>query len=423
MYRRDVETGALTLASSYDLDTPEHFLGWDAYRTRLLSYCTEWREMAPADYANLRLKEGRHFSAGSEKENCSGTVDVLIDASRPDEPLLHRVHRSGVDVFSIREETGALRHLESLVSEELELVDVALSPRSGYLYGANLDSLVVFTRDPDGSELTLIDAVHDLDHLHALSVSDDGRYLFALERTSWPHTAKVFDLSVPAEPTLVSEFVDRRTIAGLGRCKASNVRNGRYAVEFFCDRTYFAVEYRPGTEGSRGSIGLTDVVVLGYQTRYGNLSPIEGIAQVVVSSPDGGHTYMVSNSSTRPGVHIFERVGNTVEVPEEVDDTTRFRLDLFEVGFDTVQFGAFYASGGDCVTFRQATFGNVTYSIVGSRWQERRNAGAPWVDIAGTEAEGELCSYRPVGNAEYRLAADITVDSVTGRYTSNTLDL
>ena len=93
VYRRNVKTGALTLATSHDYDSPQHFLGWDAQRTRLLAYCTEWQEMVPEDYANLRLKEGRHYSAGVEKDNCSGTVDVLIDASRPDEQLLYRAHQ------------------------------------------------------------------------------------------------------------------------------------------------------------------------------------------------------------------------------------------------------------------------------------------------------------------------------------------
>ena len=423
VYKRDVKTGGLTPAASHDLDSRRHFLGWDAYRTRLLSYCTEWREMAPEDYANLRLKEGRRYAAGEEKENCSGTVDVLVDASRPDGQLLHRVHRSGVDSFSIQEATGNLSHLESLVSEDLGLVDVALSPQSGYLYGANLDSLVIFEKDPETSDLTLIETDYAVDHLHALSVSDDGRYLFALERRSWPHAAKVFDLSAPSEPVLVGEFVDEGGVAGFRTCKVSDFRNGRYAVEFFCDQTYFAMEYRPGADNTAGVIRLTDVGISGWQTRYGNLPPLGAAAKVLEASPDGGHLYMASSDAARPGIDVFERVGNTIEVPEEVDETTRFRLDLLEVGFDTVQFGAFHASGGDCVSFRKATFEDVSYSIVRSRWQERRNANAPWVDIAGTEAEKKLCSYRPGGSAEYRLATEITVDSVTGRYASNVLDL
>ena len=185
------------------------------------------------------------------------------------------------------------------------------------------------------------------------------------------------------------------------------------------------MEYHPGTDDGSGSIEITDITRAGYDgTRlYDDVPPIQALAKVVESSPDGGHIYMASSNPKRPGIHIFQRVGNTIEVPEEVDQTTRFRLDLFEVGLDTVQFGALYASGGDCIYLRKATFDNVSYSIVRSWWQERRSQDAPWEDVAGTEVEGKLCSYRPDGGDEYRLAADITVDSVTGRYASNVLDL
>ena len=125
VYKRDVKTGALMLADSHNVNSPQHFLGWDAHRTRLLTYCTEWQEMVPEDYANLRLKAGRRYSVGAERKNCSGTIDVLIDASNPDELLLYRVHQSGVDLFSIQETTGNLRHLESFVAGELTLVDAA----------------------------------------------------------------------------------------------------------------------------------------------------------------------------------------------------------------------------------------------------------------------------------------------------------
>ncbi len=424
VYRRDVKTGALTPAASHNLESPRHFLGWDAYRTRLLTYCVEWQEMVPEDYANLRLTAGRHFSAETEKDNCSRTVDVLIDSSDPNEQQLHRVHQSGVDLFDIHETTGNLRHLASFVSEDLRLVDAALSPQSGYLYGANLNSLTILKKDPETSKFTLMDAGYNLNHLHALSISGDGQYLFALENRDRPHTIKVFDLSNPEEPALAAEFVDHESgVVGFGKCRVADVRNGRYAVEFFCDSSHFAMEYHPETDDQAEAIEITDIAVIGDRTRYDNLSPIHADAKVLESSPDGGHVYMASSNSERPGIHVFERVGNTIEVPEEVDETTRFRLDLFEVGFDTVQFGVFHASGGDCVSFRKVTFENVSYAIVSSRWQERRDQDAPWEDIAGTAVDGKLCSYRPAGSAEYRLAADITVDSVTGRYASNVLDL
>ena len=325
-----------------------------------------------------------------------------------------------MDLLSI-ETTGGLRHLESFVLEDLTLVDVALSPQNGYLYGANLDSLVVFKRDPETSKLTLAKIVHDSNYLHAISISDDGRYLFSMERNNGPHTIRVFDLSNPEGPVEIASYYDSTNSFPIarGQCKTADFRNGRYAIEFFCDSSYLAMEYRPET----GSFEFAGGEVAGYRTRYDNMWPIRTVPVALESSLDGGHIYMASGNPERPGIFVFERVGNTIEVPEEVDETTRFRLDPFEVGFDTVQFGVFHASGGDCVSFRKATFDNVSYSIVRSWWQERGNEDAPWVDIAGMEAEGRLCSYRPADGAEYRLAADITVNSITGRYASNILDL
>ena len=301
VYERDVETGALTLAGSHNYDARQHFLGWDAYRTRLLTYCTEWQEMVPEDYANLRLTAGRNFPAGEEKEGCSETVDVLIDTSDPDEQQLYRVHRHGVDLFSIHGTTGNLKHVESFISEELNLLDAALLPQGGYLYGANRDSLIILKRDPETSALTLMDAGDNLDNLNALAISDDGRYLFSLEYRWIFLTIKVFDLSNPEEPALVEELVNPRygfLPAGLGPCKVADIRNGRYAAEFFCQQasTYFAMEYHPATvdDDEAGSIEITDFALVGYDTRYG-LPPLWDAARIVESSPDGGHIYMAAS--------------------------------------------------------------------------------------------------------------------------------
>ena len=181
--------------------------------------------MVPERLCNLQLTAGRQFSAETETDNCSGTIDILIDASDPDEQLWHCVHREGVDLFSLKGTMGDLRHLESFVSEDLRLVDAALSPRSGYLYGANLDSLVILKRDPETSEFTLIDTGNNLHHLHALSISDDGKYFFALENRDRPHTITVFDLTNPEEPALEARFIDVGSgSVGFGECKVSDFR-------------------------------------------------------------------------------------------------------------------------------------------------------------------------------------------------------
>ena len=203
--------------------------------------------MVPEDYANLQLVSGRRFSTGTKRLNCSGTIDVLIDSSDSDKQLLHRVHRKGVDLFGIHETTGNLRYLESFVSEELELADVVLSPRGGYLYGANLDSLAILKRDPETLEFTLMDAGYDLNYLHALSISDDGKYLVALENRNVPHTIKVFDLTNPEEPELAGQFVDSGyAVVGFGQCQASILEMEDMLLNFSAIRTILPWNTIPG---------------------------------------------------------------------------------------------------------------------------------------------------------------------------------
>ena len=79
-----------------------------------------------------------------------------------------------------------------------------------------------------------------------------------------------------------------------------------------------------------------------------------------------------------------------------------------------------------------ACLGNATGYILGAtrfeirswRWQRRADANSAWTDIAGTEGGGDtetrlLCPYTPVGAGEFRFAADMLVDGVEGKYSSN----
>ena len=79
-----------------------------------------------------------------------------------------------------------------------------------------------------------------------------------------------------------------------------------------------------------------------------------------------------------------------------------------------------------------ACLGNATGYILGAtrfeirswRWQTRADANSAWTDIAGTEGGGDtetrlLCPYTPVGAGEFRFAADMLVDGVEGKYSSN----
>ncbi len=84
-----------------------------------------------------------------------------------------------------------------------------------------------------------------------------------------------------------------------------------------------------------------------------------------------------------------------------------------------VQFG--FISVGRCIHWNNANVNGVVYTTHTSKWQ--RKDGQTWVDVSGTERAG-LCSYSPSSPGEYRLAAEITINGVRGKYVSeNTLSV
>ena len=61
------------------------------------------------------------------------------------------------------------------------------------------------------------------------------------------------------------------------------------------------------------------------------------------------------------------------------------------------------------------------YMLVSTKWQTRANSSDAWADIPGTLQSGSLCAYDPVGSGEYRLVAEISINGVVGKYSSNLL--
>ena len=79
-----------------------------------------------------------------------------------------------------------------------------------------------------------------------------------------------------------------------------------------------------------------------------------------------------------------------------------------------------FFSAGQCISISNTTLNGVTYTVHTSKWQMR--SGSAWVDVPGTEREGEVCSYSPTSPGEYRLVAEVSINGVRGYYSSeNTL--
>lgn len=80
------------------------------------------------------------------------------------------------------------------------------------------------------------------------------------------------------------------------------------------------------------------------------------------------------------------------------------------------------AGAGSRISLSDLEFNGVSYTAHTSGWQRRAGAGSPWMDVSGTERQGELCGYNPATPGEYRLVADMTIGGRRGSYSSeNTL--
>ena len=79
-----------------------------------------------------------------------------------------------------------------------------------------------------------------------------------------------------------------------------------------------------------------------------------------------------------------------------------------------------FFSAGQCISISNTTLNGVTYTVHTSKWQ--MSSGSAWVDVPGTEREGQVCSYSPTSPGEYRLVAEVSINGVRGYYSSeNTL--
>lgn len=74
-----------------------------------------------------------------------------------------------------------------------------------------------------------------------------------------------------------------------------------------------------------------------------------------------------------------------------------------------------------CLPIVDLTLLGTTYNVLRSVWQMRADEADDWIDVAGTEATGQLCPYTPTDPGQYRLVGDVEVNGVLNHYSSNIL--
>ena len=114
-----------------------------------------------------------------------------------------------------------------------------------------------------------------------------------------------------------------------------------------------------------------------------------------------------------------------VTVAQVSDEDVYVRHESLTIGRGWVRYlnATDYASGSSCIDLTGATIlhNGVPYILISSKWQTRANSSDAWADIPDTSESGRLCAYDPVDPGEYRFVAEISINGVVGKYSSNIL--
>ena len=161
---------------------------------------------------------------------------------------------------------------------------------------------------------------------------------------------------------------------------------------------------------SSSDAGVVEVSVTGSTVTFTGVA--EGMATVTVTASD-------------PAGLASTPLSATVTVTADAEEYTP--VDWIEVvagGGIQAQVGAltvWVTPGGGCLTVSSVVSDTAT-SFGTSRWQVRGEDGE-WVDVSGTERDGEICgNLLPEAPGEYRWVVEITTEGGLGRYASgNTL--
>ena len=106
----------------------------------------------------------------------------------------------------------------------------------------------------------------------------------------------------------------------------------------------------------------------------------------------------------------------------EVTEDPEVGIYSTEDGGRKVRVGSYARTGGAGCLAGGFTINDARYSIRTSKWQMRKGEDSAWSDVSGTgHTNGGVCgltSDMPLPPGEYRLAAEVKVDGVMGKYAS-----
>ena len=294
-YRRDVESGALTLEQLLDGYLQSASLGWDGTRQRLLVHdCGTWQSYSRAS-DGLRLASPEEIRVAGDSAACGR---LLV---HPRGGFVYRIGDRVVDAFAV-DADGNLGLSDT--QDVPRLKGAALAP-DGRLYAAGDDGLLILEMDATTGDLTVTGTSLSLSVWYAqhvpLALSDDGGLLFVVDDDG----THVFSLDDPLAPASVGtlpkayrgyvyDYAEEWCGWGVFRAPSS--------LDVVCRSQVFVAQYR----ADEGVLAEADRVDDRLPDRFNNAVPDFGQPGAVAVSPDGRHVYV---STPIHGILTFERVG------------------------------------------------------------------------------------------------------------------
>lgn len=320
VFEHDPANGELKFAKILEyVNVNPPVLLWDSQRSRLLaSYCSlEWWENEAINGDPLNLRDRNRLPVAAGKNQKCGGEEAFLDKLGN---FLFFQHWQGLDVLSLNRE-----EIKRIQLIELDGIQQAiLSHSNSHVYILADDFLRVYKRNLESGNLSLIHSI-EAESSEVMAISQDDRYLFVIGRDGTAN-ASIFQLYPDSKPKLLDQF-ELYAGGSRGSCEFAASRNGRSAVDVFCNGYAFGLEWRADTQ----ELIQTDLTGFDQFDRFDNLVPDFGSVEDGLASPDGKHIYLATENDS---LAIFERVGNTdtqvSTAPVLTPETGGLRLPLAE---------------------------------------------------------------------------------------------
>ncbi|MCY4143231.1 MAG: S8 family serine peptidase [Gammaproteobacteria bacterium] len=415
-FRRDTESGRLSLIQEISEPAAGSCLIWDPHRNRLYANKLDnwWiYDQVAGDATRLEL----------DRVDYNVGLGTQI-TKRPGPPVLFLGNNGdylykSTDFIQAIYTFGSQGNLELVGSNTLRTDSVYPSADGNHWWKWNWHDEQLLVRELGTGFFRAVanswENERAYDEIGAFS--HDEQYFLSVSQFAWYQSnfeALSIDFSTgEISSTITAQFDDLL----LTYCSAAIPRANSNTLDVLCSGGAYVVEY----DFDLGNASLSDYVATIPFSRvvpdaYGRALPEYDLAESgpIEPSPDGKHIYA---ATLNQGILIFERLGNEIQ---DLTSTPTFRLprlDLLRASKNQIQFASDTATDG-CIAANEWVVDEVSYTVEDSKWQQR-TVDSIWSDIEGTEKSGELCSYAPAESKEFRMVATFTVDGETIEFASN----